>query len=203
VLPENERKLRSIRILISSSMSTTAHNILRAAIAVLVSSHHPLLTFDLIESGASTGTLDEEMYRLVRDCDVVMMVLHKPALDDAPIRQGVAKEYRLAREQRKPLLLFTEAGYEDDPKGRAFLSAVRGDRGIKTYPFGNAEDLLRSIELSIFTDMLAAYRTKLQSDGQRAGSVEPAHLAESINAPGAPSSFIPSPAAVIKGIRDD
>ncbi len=199
MLPENERKLRATNFVVSSSMSTAAHNVLRAAIAALASSHHPLVQFHVIESGASTGTLDDEMDRLVRGCDALIMILHKPGLGEPPIRQGVAKEYVLAREQRKPLLLFTEAGYEDDPKGNAFLSAARVDRGIKTYTFANAEDLLRSIELSIFSDMLGAYYAKLQRDGQKVGPTEPPYLAESIAGARASGVSTPSPAAVIKG----
>lgn len=178
-------------------MSGAVFETLRAAVLSIAKSSGPLLQFRVIESGASTGSLDANMEELVSRCDAVLMILHKPPADEPPMRQGVAKEYLLARAHKKALLLLVENGYEDDQARKAFLEQLRQDRDIKTCPYTGPGDLFRVIEVSIYSDMLAAYALKLRDDGKRVAAEQPTLLNDIISRGNTAGPV--SPSAVVKG----
>lgn len=158
-----------IRLFISSGMNTPEKMGMRRALEVL-GKRLEFFRFDFIERDASPASVDDQMRMFVSRCDALVMILHNES--PVPMREGVYKEYMLARTIKKPLFLFIEHGWDRNLDLAKLVNEIRADRKTTDCTFANDDHLIDDIERSIHNFLLDSCRGRLEYFGMNRAETE-------------------------------
>ena len=168
---------------VSSSMGEHVPIELRTVLKTL-SQRYELFEFKFIENMASPAHLDDQMRRMIDDCDGIIMIFHK--LDARGVRasnaaaerkggiqpwkgivkEGVEFELQHAIATERPIFLFTEQRFLDHPQSHRYLSNVWQQASLSSQTFTTSQGCVDAIEQSLFNYIVLATKAQLRRDGK-------------------------------------
>lgn len=108
----------------------------------------PITTPWLFEEAPASSEDNEDFYLgQVKECDIFVLLL------GSSISPAVKREYEVAKEANKPLIVIIKSCEKDQPT-KEFITSLK----VKWAEFSNSSELSRLVEVSVASELIRGYR---------------------------------------------